>query len=115
MAPGGNGIWKYSGKRLRPGLYILIKKVFFQYWISNIDIPPDEEKEEEWEINMAKSLHICSWNDRMFPKIQTRSAHNKFSFTPRDAIASYFPHDIRRDNSNNKCSYKEFGQTLKTY
>jgi hypothetical protein len=48
--------------------------IITQFWVSKADIPTDKEKEEEWEKINPKILHICPWNDKYFPTIQSRSA-----------------------------------------
>jgi hypothetical protein len=87
--------------------------IFYPSWKSESDIPSDEEKEEEWEMNPKRS-HIYPWRKKLFPKIHSRPTTHFDRFTPVDAIISYFPHNHLTHNENNKGSSQKFGQKTKT-
>jgi hypothetical protein len=60
---------------MRPGTQKHRQKTLFFGTITKEDIPFREEKEEEWEMKIVKSLHIRPCCFGFFPMIQPRSAH----------------------------------------
>lgn len=59
-----------------------------QVWVFKANIPPDKEKEEEWETFNIKRFSICLYWDKLVPMIQFRAAKNSYRFTPVGAITS---------------------------